>query len=373
MLYDNKIICNTAYDDGKSDGTIDYAGIYKIRPEKKGNILTSRVYNYESCKNTALSQGRKVFGLSGFDYKSQTAYCYLDDKIENVIEYYSGKNVYVGDDGKTYSGDRNFSAIYYVHKGRPWQCIEGVNIPIRVNEWNNLECMTANGRDCITAPDMSRCRQYTVQPAAGAPVQCNDDKYNDPTHWCSRVRDAERMPPGRFDNPNVYGNGKLPVKPTTLLAKILPAKKPEPTCCCPPPDPKKYMLREDFQKLLNRKIEYHRDYKILMDQYAKQDNAGYISCTDPNVKRKIPLSQPDPIRLVKPKPIPVKAPNPLCGVKCDAMCCPAPDMRKYILKKEAEKILASQKIQDHPEYKFLMDSFAAKKANGKYQACRIQI
>jgi len=35
--------------------------------------------------------------------------------------------------------------------------------------------------------------------------------------------------------------------------------------------------------------------------------------------------------------------------------------------------LASQKIQDHPEYKALMDAFAAKKANGEYMACRVQI
>jgi hypothetical protein len=380
MLYDNKIICNTSLDASKPDGTIDYVGLYKIRPEKRGNIMTSRVYNYNSCKNKALQSGRNVFGLSGFDPTSQTAYCFLDDKLENVIDNYSGKNLYVGNDKKTYSGDRNVSAIYYIHQGRPWQCVEGVNIPVRVNEWDNLECMSANGKDCITAPNMSQCRNYTVRPVKGKPIQCNQDKYNDPSHWCSRVRDAERFPPGRFDNPNVYGNGKLPVKPVSLLSKILPVAKPKPKpkCCCPPPDPKKYMLRTDFQKLLNRKIEYHRDYKILMDKYAKQDQRGYISCKDSSLKRNVPLSQPKPLIPEEPKSIPVKPSkaskaSALCGVECKSMCCPPPDMRKYILKTEAEKILASQKIQDHPEYKALMDSFAVKKANGEYMACRVQI
>ena len=374
------MICNTSRDNSKPDGTIDYAGLYKIRPEKMGNIMPSRVHNYESCKKQALDSNRKVFGLSGFDPGSQTAFCYLDDKIDDVIQYYTGKNVFKGNDGMAYSGDRDVSAIYYVHKGRPWQCVEGVNIPIRVNDWNNLECMSANGKDCITAPNMSQCKNYTVRPVNGNAIPCNQDKYNDPSHWCSRVRDAERLPPGQFTNPNVYGNGQLPVKPVALLAQmaqILPAKKPVPTCCCPAPDPKKYMLRTDFQKLLNRKIEYHRDYKILMDQFAKQDQRGYISCTDSTVSRTIPLSSPEVVLPTKAKGIQVKAPkassNPLCGVKCESMCCPPPDMRKYILKSEAEKILAMQKIQDHPEYKALMDTFAVKKANGEYQACRVQI
>ena len=420
MNYNNKLLCGPSYEDSKPPGSIDYLGMYKLSAKHRQQILPGS-YSYETCKNQALAKGKQIFGLSGFDPATQNAQCFIDpsNNLDKVLNNYVGADVFVGNDGQTYSGEAEVSAIYYIHEGRPWQCVNGVNIPIRVNDWDSIECMSSNGKDCVQSGTRDECAAKAANPVRPIkPIICSGDKYNDPTHWCGRVRDAFRPPPGSYVDPNVYGNAVVP-SPRGLsgaLAGILPAQpvlvKPRKTCCCPPPDPKIWMLRSDLQALLNRKIQYHPDYKILMDEYAVQNtNGDYAVCNavpgqDQLVKDSNAWSNLDPAERKTARAIPQelkskgghyvpckcskiraphvaavhkeKAPGPTpprsgnCTgkSKCRTMCCPAPDPKKYILISEVEKILGRQRIQNHPEYPELMKTYASVNPYTKqYMAC----
>jgi hypothetical protein len=380
MNYNSKLVCGPSYEDAKPDGTVDYVGLYKLSAKQQKSVLLGATYTYDSCKNQAQSTGKRIFGLSGFDENAQTGYCYIDqsNNLNHAVSNYTGTDIYVGlADGMNYSGSQNVSALYYIHEGNAWQCIDGVNIPIRINNWDDIECMSANGKDCVPGP----CQQYLTNPVSPVqPIICNQDKYNDPNHWCGQTRNALRNPPGTFVDPNVYGNAKLPVKPTGFAGLFPVSKKKVPRkshCCCPPPDPKIWLLRSKLQELLNRKIEYHPDYKILMDEFAIQNDVGqYAICnvlpsgqTRFNVVEDMAAPPVNPARATSVNPpAPAKS---TCKTKCRVMCCPAPDPKKYILMSEVRKILAKQKIQDHPDYPALMKTYASVNPyTKKYMACQ---
>ena len=373
MNYNNILKCGPNAEDDVPDGTTEYVGVYKLSPENRANILPGRNYTYESCKNTAASQGKRVFGLSGFDINSQTAYCFLGDDINQAVDNYTDSDVYTGlNDGKIYSGrPPEASALYYTSRGRPWQCVDGVNIPIRINAWNSIECMSGDGQNCVSTNSPTECQAQANRPVVpNRPIICSQDKYNDSAHWCSRIRDNVRIPPGSYVNPNVYGNAKVPVPPT-VVQKVLglsPTKavkpvKPRAHCCCPPPDPKIWMLRADLDKLL-KDITNHPDYTILMDEYALKKDNSYATC-------KIVPGQDG--GSFKWKALMGGAtPNPACqGKKCPALCCPAPDPKKYIRKSEVQKLLGVNPIEKHPQFPMLMEKYAVKnQKNGAYMACK---
>ena len=85
-----------------------------------------------------------------------------------------------------------------------WRCIAGVNVPIRVNDQGNIECMSRNGRECFWPG--GKVPQRTCEAVLEAwrdyaqmqPLACGRaykrvyrfTGYGRKTHWCSKGRAA---------------------------------------------------------------------------------------------------------------------------------------------------------------------------------------
>lgn len=78
---------------------------------------------------------------------------------------------------------------------RPWECIDGINVPVRVNHWGDVECMSGNRRDCYWQGSQAQCEQLIKNPPkAQIPLDCADDHatewgragYDVNNHWCKR-------------------------------------------------------------------------------------------------------------------------------------------------------------------------------------------
>ncbi|DBA01632.1 TPA: hypothetical protein N0F65_011388 [Lagenidium giganteum] len=75
----------------------------------------------------------------------------------------------------------------------PWTCVNGVNVPLRVNFWGDVECMSSNRRDCHWKSSQSECAALIVNPPKlQVPLTCGDvhvdehgtGGYGTANHWC---------------------------------------------------------------------------------------------------------------------------------------------------------------------------------------------
>ena len=77
----------------------------------------------------------------------------------------------------------------------PWTCgIEGVYVPIRVNENKELECMALDGKNCLWRTSVETCQTVRDSPPGEIkPLVCGemhksvygDDGYSRPNNWCA--------------------------------------------------------------------------------------------------------------------------------------------------------------------------------------------
>jgi hypothetical protein len=79
----------------------------------------------------------------------------------------------------------------------PWQCVGDINVPLRRNINNDVECMSQNNRDCLWKNNKTECESLlTNKPNDIKPLECGDmhnrvwgsPAYNVPNHWCAKAK-----------------------------------------------------------------------------------------------------------------------------------------------------------------------------------------
>ena len=75
----------------------------------------------------------------------------------------------------------------------PWKCIPSLNIPVRINQKLDVECMSFNEEICLNTANKEDCDLLTkTNFTALHPLECGSkhlalygtDGYSDNTHWC---------------------------------------------------------------------------------------------------------------------------------------------------------------------------------------------
>ena len=90
--------------------------------------------------------------------------------------------------------------------GSNWKCIEGVNSPVRYYN-NNIECLSSNNKDCITAVDQKGCEELLEKYSDGSldktSLSCGQEYkskygltgYDEPNHWCFTAKNTFNVLP----------------------------------------------------------------------------------------------------------------------------------------------------------------------------------
>lgn len=83
------------------------------------------------------------------------------------------------------------------NKNSMWQCgVSGYQTPLRVNESNDVECMSTNNRDCLWKGSAAECDAQIKNPANPMkPLVCGSmhkkewggPGYDNPAHWCAKA------------------------------------------------------------------------------------------------------------------------------------------------------------------------------------------
>ena len=78
-----------------------------------------------------------------------------------------------------------------------WKCVGDINVPLRRNINNDVECMSQNNRDCLWKNNKTECESLlTNKPNDIKPLECGDmhnrvwgsPAYNVPNHWCAKAK-----------------------------------------------------------------------------------------------------------------------------------------------------------------------------------------
>ena len=79
-----------------------------------------------------------------------------------------------------------------------WTCLDDIGVPLRLNENNDVECMSKNDKDCLWTA-ANEC-QNTLTTNNGStdlkPLSCGDEHkekwgstgYDNPQHWCAKAQ-----------------------------------------------------------------------------------------------------------------------------------------------------------------------------------------
>jgi len=72
-----------------------------------------------------------------------------------------------------------------------WTCLNGINVPVRLNSSGDVQCAATDGRNCLWGDS---CNASTL-PDNLKPLTCGSDHnsqwggtgYSDKNHWCNKV------------------------------------------------------------------------------------------------------------------------------------------------------------------------------------------
>lgn len=74
-----------------------------------------------------------------------------------------------------------------------WRCVAGFDVPVTKNTAGDVQCMSANGHDCVSGG----CAANILNPPSPVkPLVCGEmhqkewggPGYNDPNHWCAKMK-----------------------------------------------------------------------------------------------------------------------------------------------------------------------------------------
>ena len=78
-----------------------------------------------------------------------------------------------------------------------WQCIPPYHTPVRRNARGDVECMSANAKDCMWSSSEAGCNMARIANANKKlrPLECGEmhrqrygsPGYEKPTHWCAQL------------------------------------------------------------------------------------------------------------------------------------------------------------------------------------------
>ena len=78
----------------------------------------------------------------------------------------------------------------------PWQCVSGVNVPVRINEYGDVECFSTNNKHCMwgscdAALRVEAATYGSTSLSCGSEHQLKWGKtgYAKKSHWCSKARE----------------------------------------------------------------------------------------------------------------------------------------------------------------------------------------
>ena len=168
-IYGNTLI-NAVYK--SPDAT--YVGTYKDGPNHAMTLVNngSNTFTYETCKQQAVKNNSKYFGLQNFSSKSQTAECALSNDFTQSSQYGEKFNYSTGNDKKKYGG-KWANAIYQVEADLP-------NYKGCYNDRADVPAMTPVGdgsstyslSSCKTAAILAGNKYFALQGTTAGSSKC---------------------------------------------------------------------------------------------------------------------------------------------------------------------------------------------------------
>ncbi|KDO18465.1 hypothetical protein SPRG_15343 [Saprolegnia parasitica CBS 223.65] len=81
-------------------------------------------------------------------------------------------------------------------KGKAWTCVPGIAFPTRINDDGDVECMSTDGKNCLSTGEDCEAMITATDDASLNPLTCGADHdakwgstgYLDTTHWCNLGR-----------------------------------------------------------------------------------------------------------------------------------------------------------------------------------------
>jgi hypothetical protein len=87
-------------------------------------------------------------------------------------------------------------SISYIKAAQAWKCVPNINVPLRLNARNEVECMSTDGQACNFQGTAQQCRDMLASPPSERmkPLACGDmhkqihgyTGYDRPEHWCAQ-------------------------------------------------------------------------------------------------------------------------------------------------------------------------------------------
>jgi hypothetical protein len=82
-------------------------------------------------------------------------------------------------------------------KCNEWRCIKGINVPVRLDNNNDVECLSTNGKDCLWSDNCDqKLQEYNNKKYTIDPLTCGIDHqkhwggtgYDTKDHWCNKTK-----------------------------------------------------------------------------------------------------------------------------------------------------------------------------------------